>query len=519
MTQAILDAAPDAMVVADSRGRIVMVNARAVELFGYTREEMLGQAVEMLVPEASREEHERERGRFQASPRLRGMGSGLDLAARRKDGSVFPVDIMLSPLETADGSCVISAIRDVTARRQTEAARRESEQRLNTLFHASPAAICVNTVDTGRVIDVNEQFAQFIGFAREDLVGRTVFEMKLWAQPEARAPVMSRLKAGRSLRNVEARFRRKSGEVRDVLVSCELVELAGENEPVTISMFLDVTGRKQAEESLRQQSEILRRVLDINQNVIFIKDRDSRILMANEATARFYGLAVADILGRRQDELHLERGGDPADLRKWISDDRAVLDSGRQQEWIETGLDREGRLRHYQTRKYPIDFSSTGPAVLVVSVDITDYVEASASSSRHLELARRVVAAAKDLIEVAPHYERFSALARQMAATPDQAAAVEAADAPVREHLEARLRGLLDPLDELPASIAHLLPQGEARRAEAREFRLALQETIRVLHETKRSFKSKVLGQLRERLERLVSQADSFESRPPPDRD
>jgi PAS domain S-box-containing protein len=116
----LLEAAPDAMVIVGEDGRIELVNTHAETLFGYPRQEMVGQPVEMLVPPRYRSGHERHRRGYAAAPATRPMGAGLDLYGRRKDGTEFPVEISLSPLETAHGPMTVSAIRDVTDRMQAE---------------------------------------------------------------------------------------------------------------------------------------------------------------------------------------------------------------------------------------------------------------------------------------------------------------------------------------------------------------------------------------------------------------
>ena len=117
----ILEAAPDAMVVVDPDGRITLVNARTEMLFGYEREQMLGQSVEMLIPDRFRDSHANHRRAFTAESRIRPMGAGIQLYAARKDGTEFPVDISLSPLKTEEGMLVLTAIRDVSARVAMEA--------------------------------------------------------------------------------------------------------------------------------------------------------------------------------------------------------------------------------------------------------------------------------------------------------------------------------------------------------------------------------------------------------------
>jgi two-component system sensor histidine kinase DevS len=119
----LIESAPDGIVIVDITGTIIIVNEQATRLFGYRADEMIGRRVEMLLPDALREQHIAHRGSYYRSPATRPMGVGLDLVARRKDGSDFPAEISLSPIETEDGIVVTAVIRDISDRRRLESER------------------------------------------------------------------------------------------------------------------------------------------------------------------------------------------------------------------------------------------------------------------------------------------------------------------------------------------------------------------------------------------------------------
>ena len=139
----VLESAPDAMIIIDHFGKITVVNGQAERMFGYSRKELLGEEVEMLLPEELRERHISHRARFAANPTLRPMGSDMELQGRRKDGSLFPVEISLSPFSSASGAFISSVIRDVTSRKEMEQdlidARQDAERanKANTAFLAA----------------------------------------------------------------------------------------------------------------------------------------------------------------------------------------------------------------------------------------------------------------------------------------------------------------------------------------------------------------------------------------------
>ena len=128
MLEKLFEFSPDAIVVVGDRGKIVRVNTQAEKMFGYDRAELVGQSIEVLIPERLRQSHEAHRQDYYSEPRMRPMGAGLELRGRSKDGSEFPVDIMLGPVETEEGRLVLTVVRDITERKRAEEALRESAE-------------------------------------------------------------------------------------------------------------------------------------------------------------------------------------------------------------------------------------------------------------------------------------------------------------------------------------------------------------------------------------------------------
>lgn len=162
----LLEAAPDGMVIVDQEGTIVMVNAQMERLFGYSREDVIGKRVDLLVPVRFKDVHPFHRAQYSKSPRVRPMGADLELYALRKDGTEFPVEISLSPMETEEDKLIIAAMRDITDRKR-------AEEKFRGLLESAPDAMVVVDQE-GAIQLVNSQTEKMFGYDRVELVGQTI---------------------------------------------------------------------------------------------------------------------------------------------------------------------------------------------------------------------------------------------------------------------------------------------------------------------------------------------------------
>jgi PAS domain S-box-containing protein len=167
----LLEAAPDAMVIVNSQGLIQLVNAQTEKLFGYSRAELIGQRVEILVPSRYQGRHVADREGYARSPHSRSMGAGLELHGRRKDGSEFPVEISLSPLETSEGTLISSAIRDVTERKRTEEALQEKDEKLRLLIRGVKDYAILMLDPDGRVTTWSDGAERIKGYRADEIIG------------------------------------------------------------------------------------------------------------------------------------------------------------------------------------------------------------------------------------------------------------------------------------------------------------------------------------------------------------
>jgi PAS domain S-box-containing protein len=296
--QPFLDISPDALVIINPGGAIVMVNGQTEAVFGFTREALLGQPLELLLPERFHEAHIIHRNRYFSSPRTRPMGVGLQLVARRKDGTEFPVEISLSPLLLDEALHAIAAIRDMTAQRAAERERLQQSQYIRQqaeLINLAHDAILVRD-PASRVVSWNRGAEEFYGWTAQEAQGRIIHTLLKTRFPTSRANVEARLEQEGRWEGELTHTRRDGSSVivesRQVLVRDE------QGQPsAVLEINRDITQRRQLEQM--EQAEhtettarlaFLQEILDaLPSGVYLVYGQDARLMLANKAAAGVWG--------------------------------------------------------------------------------------------------------------------------------------------------------------------------------------------------------------------------------------
>ena len=312
----LIDAAPDGILMADDRGRILFVNQRTEELFGYGREELLGRSVEELLPEPLRQVHRAHRTRYGAEPRLRSMGAGLVLFARRADGTEFPVEIGLSPIDTSEGLRVVAVVRDVTERVTAEREQREVREALD----VTRDALLILDAETLRFTYANDGASRQVGYTRSELLRMTMLDITPELTERELRELLGPLARGESTSlGFTTVHRHRDGT--DIPVEIFIQAIPGESEKPTryVKIARDVRERLEAEERLHRAEQHLRVVEDRERIA-----RDLHDIVIQKLFAA--GMTIQGVAARTADPEHGRRlAGVVDELDETIREIRSVI--------------------------------------------------------------------------------------------------------------------------------------------------------------------------------------------------
>ncbi len=286
----LLEAAPDAMVVVDQGGEIVLLNVQAEKQFGYPRDELLGQKVTAIIPEGFAERLIADGTRSAADALAQQIGTGIELTALRKDGSEFPIEIMLSPLESKEGILVTAAIRDISVRKDAEQHLAQMEGRYRGLLEAAPDAMVV--VDQGgKIVLLNVQAEKQFGYPRDELLGQKVtaiipegFAERLIADTTRSAAEALAQQIGTG---IELSARRKDGS--DFPIEIMLSPLESKEGILVTAAIRDISVRKDAEQHLAQMEGRYRGLLEAAPDAMVVVDQGGKIVLLNVQAEKQFG--------------------------------------------------------------------------------------------------------------------------------------------------------------------------------------------------------------------------------------
>jgi PAS domain S-box-containing protein len=334
----LLEAAPDAMVVVNQSGEIVLLNLQAEKQFGYHRDELLGQKVKNIIPEGFAERLLADGLRSAADALAQQIGTGIELSGRRKDGSGFPIEIMLSPLESAEGILVTAAIRDISVRKAAEEHLAQMEGRYRGLLEAAPDAMVVVN-QGGEIVLLNVQAEKQFGYHRDELVGQKVkniipegFAERLIADGTRSAADALAQQIGTG---IELSGRRKDGSEFPIEIMLSPLESA---EGILVTAAIrDISVRKAAEEHLAQMEGRYRGLLEAAPDAMVVVNQGGEIVLLNVQAEKQFGYRRDELLGQEVKNIIPEGFAE-----RLIADGtRSAADALAQQ--IGTGIELSGR--------------------------------------------------------------------------------------------------------------------------------------------------------------------------------
>jgi PAS domain S-box-containing protein len=291
--KALLDASPEAMLCVGADGSILLANARAVEVFRYRREQLVGMNVDDLVPAPLRERHARHRREYVANPTPRPMGEDMRLTAKCGDGTECPVEISLSAIEGEAGTIVFATVQDITDR----LAQAQSDAQLAGIVAASSDAIVSKTLD-GTILTWNPGAARLYGYTAEEMIGRDVTVILPFDRPDEEKRLLARVRAGELVKHHETRRVRQDGSTIYVSLSMAPIREPDGRIVGASTISHDITAEVQAERRLRFEREQFQMIMTAASDPFVSMDYRGLITEWNRQAEQVFGWTREQVLGR-----------------------------------------------------------------------------------------------------------------------------------------------------------------------------------------------------------------------------
>lgn len=381
LAQKLVEFPPDAIVVTDAEGRIAEVNPQVEKLFGYVREELLGLPVETLIPERFRATHPAHRKHYSVQANARPMGIGLELYGRRKDGTEFPVDIMLSPFQVAGETFSLAVVRDITERKRIETALHRTEESFRLLVESVKDHAIFMLDPSGYVMTWNCGAERIKGYRAEEIVGQHF--SRFYTQDDIeRGKPGEELRIAASLGRLEDEgWRLQKGGSRiwaNVIITAvrdEDGELLGFSK-----VTRDFTERKRTEEALRLSEERFRTLFESSPDAIIATNEKGEITEANSQVEKFFGYSRDELVGRTIETLVPERfhNAHPRHRKEYSAQPRTRP----------MGIGLDLRARRKNGSEFPVDImlrtvqTAAGKLVLSVIRDLSEKMRAQEELER-----------------------------------------------------------------------------------------------------------------------------------------
>jgi two-component system sensor histidine kinase/response regulator len=304
--------AKDAVILADAdTGLLVDINPAACKMIGLPKDKIIGQHQTIIHPPEMAEKFKQV---FREHVE-KGLIDSDDTILQRADGTRIAASVSASVTKIGDKTFIQGVFRDISGRKRMEEALKDSEEKFSKAFNVSANAISITDLSNNQFIEINESYSRFTGYSREEVIGRTAAELKLWVMDEELKKLGNILEKEGKFRNMEFHSRMKSGEIRTGLASAELINIGGK--ACRIVVTTDITERKNAEEALRDSQEKYSKIFSTNANAIGITSNKTNLFIeANEAFTRFTGYSHDEVIGHAATELNLWVKQE--ELKRWM---------------------------------------------------------------------------------------------------------------------------------------------------------------------------------------------------------